>query len=75
MNVMRWILCIVCVAGCSSGADGGTSQADCDKIAQEIHDHGGMQGVCHLPMMPENVERFGKACAALKDCQDHVTRP
>ncbi len=67
-------------AGCASGSGtgtGGTSQADCDKIAEEIRMYAGAQrsqGIC-ASKLPADVDRFGKACAALKDCQDHVTRP
>jgi hypothetical protein len=58
---------VLLLAGCSSG----TTQADCDKIANDIRDAGGGAGVC-VSTAPADVAKFGKACAALKDCEDKV---
>ncbi len=60
----------ILLAGCASAASGPT-QAQCDAIAQEIRDHGGHEGVCHLPMLPQDA-RFTDACAALKQCEDSL---
>ena len=63
----------LCFLGCASGGTTTTqTQADCDKIAVEIRSHGGTTGTCSS-MDPATVERFGKACAALKACNDAVS--
>ncbi len=64
------------VAGCGSADPVGTSQADCDKIAEEIRTHAGTraQGICSSTVQTD-IDRFGKACRALDDCQSHVIRP
>ncbi len=72
------MLSLVFVAGCFAGAttETGTSQADCDKIAQEIRDHAGTraQGICSSTVQTD-IDRYGKACRALEDCEAHVIRP
>ena len=76
--VSRWawvgaFALVACASGNTSSTSGAgkTTQADCDKIAEDIRTHGGRVGVCSSTA-PADVERFGKACAALKDCNDKV---
>ena len=58
---------------CSSCSSATTTQADCDKIASEIRANGGTADTC-ASTVPATVVKFGKACAALKDCNDHCCK-
>ncbi len=66
------VMCVVAllVTGCGSGDS--TTQADCDKIVQEIKDHGGYTGVC--TDKGPNAVRFAKACQALDECYAKLPR-
>jgi hypothetical protein len=59
---------------CSSSSSGPT-QADCDNIAEEIRKNNTGPGAVSQPCSstdPAVVAKFGKACAALADCNNKV---
>lgn len=64
---MRRIGMLALVAACA--ACSGTTESDCDKIAEDIRMRAGAraQGIC-FSTAPEDVKRFGEACKALKEC-------
>jgi hypothetical protein len=66
-------LLAACASGSTGPSPGSTTQADCDKIATDIRTARGQNGVC-TSTVPADVAKFGKACAALKDCQDKVAK-
>jgi hypothetical protein len=63
----RWLVTVWLVA-CSSGSTGPTPE-ECDQIAREIRDKAGTRssGIC-TSTVKEDVDRFGAACARLRQC-------
>lgn len=65
---------LVLAAMLSACAGSSTNGNDCEQLAQDIRTKGGTRakGIC-ASTQPDDVTRFGPACATLKKCQGGET--
>lgn len=76
MRTNATVLAFVVLALCAACSSSKRTEADCQKIADDIRTAAVQsniptQGIC-TNTTPAVVERFGKACADLKACNDEV---